>query len=247
MAALATLGETVNKVLGHANVQIVHARTTNPSVSPFISARRTIAEARRANAGLGDYIDAKSRQSGATTKTVATILRLAELDGRPGLRICEIGPGSGRYAEKIIAALHPVEYQVYESAGDWLPRLRTLPQVVIQRCDGRHLAGTSSGSIDLVHADKVFVYVPFHVTLSYLDEMSRVVRIGGTVAFDVVTERCLDKGTVDEWIRDGTIYTPAPRRWTIRHLASRGLRLMGSELIPMTGHHTELLVFRKES
>ena len=75
--------------------------------------------------------------------------------------VCEIGPGSGRYAEEVIAALHPDTYEVYETATDWLPYLRKLPNAVIRACDGHTLSQTSSASVDLVHAQKVFVYLQF--------------------------------------------------------------------------------------
>ena len=111
--------------------------------------------------------------------------------------MCEIGAGSGRFAEEVIAALHPDRYEVYETARDWLPWLSRLPGAVIQKCDGRTLSQTPDGSIDLVHAHKVFVYIEFCITAGYLEEMARVVRPGSVVAFDIVTEECLE----DEGVR----------------------------------------------
>jgi hypothetical protein len=32
--------------------------------------------------------------------------------------VCEIGVGSGRFAEEVIAALHPDRYEIYETARD---------------------------------------------------------------------------------------------------------------------------------
>jgi hypothetical protein len=109
------------------------------------------------------------------------------------------------------------------------------------------LAGTGTASVDLIHANKLFVYVPFYVTLCYLNEMARTVRDGGVVAFDIVTERCLDESLIEEWTTRGTIYTPISRQWTVDYLAKRGLRLLGSDMIPLTGHETELMVFCKEA
>jgi SAM-dependent methyltransferase len=127
------------------------------------------------------------------------LARLAE----PVQRVCEIGPGSGRYAEKVIAAVHPKVYEIYETATDWLPHLKTLPGAVIQPCDGRTLASTPSASLDLVHAQKAFVYLDFATTVGYFREMARVVRPGGVVAFDIVSERCLDEEILDMWVNVG--------------------------------------------
>jgi len=115
-------------------------------------------------------------------------------------------------------------------------------------CDGHTLAHTPSASVDLVHANKVFVYLPFAAVAGYLNEMARVVRPGGAVAFDVVTEGCLDDHTVNSWIAaHGSFYLPIPRPWVLDYLAARGLTLHGSWFVPMTGGRTELLVFRRET
>ncbi len=102
-------------------------------------------------------------------------------------------------------------YEIYETAKDWLPHLSQLPNIVVRDCDGHTLSQTRDASVDLVHAHKVFVYLEFYATAGYLKEMARVVRPGGTVAFDIVTEGCLDDETVGTWARDGTIYRPVPR------------------------------------
>lgn len=234
----------INASLRPLGVQVVRGRTADPGIKTFLSARQTIAAARRAGLSVSDYIDREHAVEGATAKTVDAMLRLAELTG-PVDRVCEIGPGSGRYAEKVIAALHPGTYEAYETATDWWPHLRTLENLVTQACDGHTLAATASSSVDLVHAHKVFVYVPFATTVGYLVEMARVVRPGGTVAFDIVSEGCLDDRTVERWAADGTIFLPVPRGWVVDFLAARGLTLLGNEFVPMTSGRTELLVFRK--
>ena len=99
-------------------------------------------------------------------------------------------------AEEIIPALSPDRHEVYQTASDWLPWLSKLPNVVLQDCDGHTLSRTPDGSVDLVHAHKLFVYCEFFTTVGYLEEMARVVRPGGAVAFDIVTEECLDDETV---------------------------------------------------
>ncbi len=234
---------TLNRVLRPLNVQVIKGRTTDPAVQNFISARKTMAAARAAGLSVTDYVDRTFAIAGATAETVDAMIRLAGLSSAH--RVCEIGPGTGRYSEKVIAALAPDAYEVYETAPDWLHHLASLPRVVIQPCDGHTLTPTASESIDLVHAHKIFVYIPFEATMGYLNEMVRVVRPGGAIAFDVLTEQCLTDDVLKLWIAEGTIFRPIPREWLIEYLGRRGMSFPGSFVAPMTDGRTELLVFRK--
>lgn len=246
MSLLNHVHDRVNGALRPLGVQVVRGYSTDPAIQPFLSARRTVAAAKRAGLSVEDYIDSYSAEPGATSTTVDTMLRLADLGDRAE-RVCEIGAGSGRYAARVIAALHPDVYEVYETAQDWLPHLRGMPSVVTQPTDGHSLGHTATASVDLVHAHKIFVYIPFITTVGYLEEMARVVRPGGTLAFDIVNEKCMDEAATKKWVKDGaTIYCLTPRTWTIDLLARSGLSLLGSELIPLSGASTELLVFRRE-
>jgi ubiquinone/menaquinone biosynthesis C-methylase UbiE len=242
----AKLAKPLNDALRPLHVQLVSGTSPDPAVQDFISARKTIAAAQGAGLPLGTYIDQTYAQPGTTPNTVKAMLELASL-GDTCERVCEIGPGSGRYAEEVIANLHPGAYEIYETAKDWLPYLRKLPNAVIRDCDGHTLAQTRSASVDLVHAQKVFVYLEFYATAGYLDEMARVVRPGGAVAFDVVTEASLDDKTIEAWTKHGTIYHPVSRVWVVEFLQRRGLTLSGSYFAPLTPPATtELLVFRRE-
>ncbi len=237
----------VNKAVRPLGVQVVRGYSGDPAVKPFLSARKTMSAARRAGLSLCDYIDQLSAELGATAETVRALLRLADL-GDSASRVCEIGPGTGRYAERVIAELKPEVYEVYETAADWTPHLRELPAVKLMPADGRSLSPTATGTIDLVHAQKVFVYLPFVVTLGYLKEMARVVRPGGAVAFDIVTENCMDEAATERWVAESAIlYLMMPRQWTIDLLDRYGLTLLGSAFAPLSGGRTELLVFRKRT
>jgi SAM-dependent methyltransferase len=246
MSLRSSLGYALNAALSPLNVQLVAGTSTDPAVKTFIPARNTIAAAKRAGLPLGTYIDNRWVEPGATGKVVSEMLELADLPQKVRA-VCEIGPGSGRFVEEVTAALHPDVYEIYETARDWLPRLRTLPNTILRDCDGRSLRDTADASIDLVHAQKVFVYLRFYVVASYLEEMARVVRPGGVVAFDVATEPCLDEATVRSWVTDGTIYSPFPRTWAIGFMRRRGLSLLGSCFTPMPPGTAELLVFRRNA
>ncbi len=243
MSILGTARGVVNSVLRPFNVQVVRGRTDDPAVQSFIPARTTIAAARAAGVSVGDYVDGRFSAPGTSARTVDALVRMSGLSSAQ--RVCEIGPGTGRYAEKVIAALKPDAYEIYETATDWLPHLRKLPNAVIQPCDGHTLTPTTSASVDLVHANKVFVYLPFEAVVGYLNEMVRVARPGGTIAFDVVTEPCLTDDVVQAWSREGTLFRPLPREWLIDYLRRRGASLTGSHFAQLIDSQTELLVFRK--
>jgi SAM-dependent methyltransferase len=236
----------VNGALRPLGIQVTRTRSSDPAVQPFLPARKTIAAAKRAGLPVGDYLDRYSAEPEATARAVQALLRIGGL-GNEVERACEIGPGSGRYAEKVIAALQPSSYEIYETAVDWLPHLHTsLPNVVVRPADGRTLSSTASESVDLVQAHKLFVYIPFVASVGYMEEMARVVRPGGIVAFDIVTEDCLDEKATQTWLAENAmIYRVTPRAWTIDLLARRGLTLLGSHFEALSGASTELLVFRK--
>lgn len=245
MSAVSWSKDMVNSALRPLNVQVIHARSADPAVRSFISARRTVAEAEKAGLSVGDYVDLTYSEPGTTATTVEAMLKIADLGPDSTERVCEIGPGTGRYLEKVSAALRPKVYEVYETADDWLPYLRTLPGVQVLPSDGRTLASTDSASVDLVHAQKVFVYLEFWVTASYLAEMARVVRPGGVVAFDIVSEDCIDDQVLAEWIRSGSIFRPVPREWVTAFLGRQGLTYLGSHVTRLTEGNSELMVFRR--
>jgi hypothetical protein len=245
MSFRARLAKPVNDALRPLHVQLVSGTSPDPAIKDFLAARKTMAAARKAGLPLGTYIDRTFAKPGSTPETVQAMLKLADLQENHET-VCEIGPGSGRYAEEVIAALHPARYEIYETARDWLPHLRQLPNAVTMKCDGRTLAETPSGSVDLVHAQKVFVYLEFYAVAGYLEEMARVVRPGGAVAFDIVTEECLDDEIVREWVRVASFYHPVPRMWAVRFMERRGLTLRGSHFSPLPPGTAELLVFRRD-
>jgi ubiquinone/menaquinone biosynthesis C-methylase UbiE len=245
MSLRSMAAKPVNKMLRPMRVQLVPGRWTDPAVESFISARKTTAAAQKAGLSVSAYIDHTFAKPGTTEAAVDAMLELAKL---PKYEVvCEIGPGTGRYAEKVIAAVRPGTYEIYETAHDWLPHLRRLPNAAIRDCDGRTLSQTTDASVDLVHAQKIFVYLQFYVVAGYLAEMARVVRPGGAIAFDIVTEDCLDDETVAEWSRVGTLFRPISRSWTIDYLGKRGLTLTGSHITALPVGTSELMVFHREA
>ena len=238
----------VNQVLRPFGVQMVRGFTTDPLISPFLPARRTIKRAAEAGLSVGDYLDNYSSEPGATAETVGVMLEATGLPDTAEVgRVLEIGPGSGRYTTRVMSALRPRNYEVYETAPDWVRYLRgEFPEVTFRPADGHTLASTGSSSVDLVHSHKLLCYIPFVTAVCYLDEMARVVRPGGTVAFDLITDDCMDSQMTKTWLAEparGAIYTVAPRDWVLHFMAQRDLELTRSHFVPLSGGRTELLVF----
>lgn len=247
MSVRSTMKKAANAGLRPLRVQLIAGTTADPAVETFISARKTVTAAGKSGLSVGEYIDKTYVTPGATAGLIDEMLKIAGLSEADNCEtICEIGPGSGRFAEVLIAKLNPRTYEIYETARDWMPHLRKLPRVVVRNCDGHSLSDTPDGSVDLVHAQKVFVYLRFYVVIGYLEEMARVVRPGGVVAFDVVTESCLDEEMARSWAQNGTIYHTCSRDWIVESMRARGLTLVGSCFTPLRPGRSELLVFRRD-
>jgi hypothetical protein len=166
-------------------------------------------------------------------------------------RVCEIGPGSGRYLEKILKICNPKYYEIYETANEWEKWLVQKYNVIPFPTDGRSLSHTPSQSIDLVQAHKVLPGQPSLWICQYFLEMARVVRDGGKVVFDIVTEECLDDITLETWIRSGAGYQHypclMPKQYAIDLFCKQGFSFVGSFFIPMEPGKTECMVFAKKS
>ncbi|WP_210264933.1 methyltransferase domain-containing protein [Bradyrhizobium archetypum] len=75
--------------------------------------------------------------------------------------------------------------------------------VLSQPTDGTSLQATPTSSIDLLQAHKVLSTVTFVTTAGYWCEMDRVLKPGGYIVFDAMTERCLSPATIEAWARRG--------------------------------------------
>jgi hypothetical protein len=168
---------------------------------------------------------------------------------RPIRTVVEIGPGSGRYLEKILAACSPARYEVYETAAPWAAHVARKYNAISHSTDGKSLEATPTASADLVQAHKVFSSITFMATCRYWPEIVRIARPGGYVVFDLMTERCLDPETLDRWaasgIDAGAYPAAVPAGAATRYFTERGFALVGSFLVPMGPGHTETFVFRK--
>jgi hypothetical protein len=209
----------------------------------------TLRDATVAGMSVGDYIETKYNVEGAAQATMDQLAALGVFSGSIQ-HVCEIGPGSGRYLEKTLTTCHPSLYEIYETATEWAAWLVRTYGVMLRPTDGRTLSATASRSVDLVHAHKVMAVTPTLVTCSYLAEMARVVRPGGKVVFDVMTERCMEDSTIEGYLegetgaaRHGVYPAMMPRQFVIDFLLRRGLLLLGSFLVINAPGFTECMAF----
>ncbi len=235
--------ESINSVLAHAGLKLVRSDRVHEDYLPF---RVTLRDAQRSGLTLGDYIDVKYNVPGTTEETIERMAELGVFDNRLE-RICEIGPGSGRYLAKVKGLTVPQLYEIYETAAPWRKYLAETYGVVARHTDGQTLAETPSGSIDLLHSHKVFVGLPIFTTLHYFTEIARVVQVGGKVVFDIQSETCLDDAMLERWlqVREPYAKSVVPRDWALAFFARRGFRFDGAFKIAMLPGVTEYLVFTR--
>lgn len=240
---------TANYVLAPVGLELSRSGHDWGDVSTFIPFEETMAEAEKSGLPLGDYIDARQGIAGATQATINEMKSLGVFQ-QPVGTVLEIGPGSGRYLEKTLRECSPERYEIYETAPQWVSYLTKHYPVASLPTDGTSLGPTPTASIDLVHAHKVFSTVTFATTVGYWCEIDRVLKPGGHVVFDIMTERCLPAETITSWAGRGipshSSYPAAmPSKAADSFFTARGFEVIGSFLSPMPPGQTEVFVFRK--
>ncbi len=191
------LGHPVRALLGMAGYRLVPVRDR---VGPYIDARETISAATARGLSVCEYVEELWDQRGVTDRVIAELKKNGSLSHTD--RVCEIGPGTGRYLERVIREVGPHTYDIYEIADDWAEWLSKTysPPVVRQPADGHTLSHTPSGSCGLVHAHGVFVSLPLLHAFEYFAEMARVCAPGGYVAFDIFLPSQFSASRIRKWL-----------------------------------------------
>jgi len=242
-----TARRAVNVLLGVAGLEVVRRErgwAGDRDFADYIPHREVVRRARESGLSVGDFIDATYNVPGATQTTIDQMVALGVF-ADPVERVCEIGPGSGRYLQKTIELCHPKSYEIYETATEWRDWLVRTYGVTAHQPDGSTLSQTPDRSVDLVHAHKVLYGLRITTLCRYLTEMARVVRPGGSVVFDVLTEDCLDSQTLEKWWASGARHasTMTAYQFTVDYLTRLGLTLVGTFTIPMAPGVTRYFVF----
>jgi SAM-dependent methyltransferase len=178
---------------------------SGPCSGGYISARKTLAAARKNHLSVREYVESIWGIQGETARVIMKMVDAGVLQ-QSDLRILEIGAGTGRYTELVLTNSEPSSYEIYEVAKDWRKYLRDAYPVTVHRADGVSLKHTQAQSIDVVHAHGVFVYLPFLTAYRYWLEMWRVARPGSYVVFDIYSERCFEDPFIGRWLNSEHFY-----------------------------------------
>jgi SAM-dependent methyltransferase len=214
-------GRIANRFLSMLNLEL---KRKQPNSYGYIPAIETVTMARRDGVSVGDYVERLWGVSGLT-KSIIDRLYVTGCFARC-TRVCEIGPGTGRYLALTIKAAKPLEYEFYETAQDWAEWLHLTYGPIARRrhADGLRLKETETASCSLVCSYGVFVYLPFLHTFRYLAECERVVANGGYIVFDCFTEEEFRPDLLDRWQRHALYPVIIPREILMRQC--QGLSLV---------------------
>jgi Methyltransferase domain len=195
---------------------------THQPFTEFMDFKVTLQTAKRKNLTVGDYIDNPRRVDGLTpTEWTLKAMKEAGVFANPLQKICEIGPGSGRYLIKTHDEAPTAAAEIYETSAKWRAWLvANNPWITAKQCDGRTLSKTSSGTVDLVQAHRVFPGLSCLNLFSYWNEMIRVLRPGGYAVFDILSEAAFSNANLNAFERE--------RAWTWSwepHIMPRGFAL----------------------
>lgn len=188
-----TLGRLLNSFLSRWNYQITRLN--------FLNASDLKRRSRLKNMTIPDFVEYEDSLTnkcklGKSKRVIDRIFsHLIGASSFP-LSILEIGPGTARYTDKVLKKYPNCKYEIYETALDWADYIKKTyaksADFTIQKANGKNLSATPDEVCDVSHAHAVFVYLPHCITLSYLDEMVRVTKKGGLIAFDLFFDRAFD-------------------------------------------------------
>lgn len=221
--------------------------------SEFIDFKLTLGAAKAAGISVGEFLEYRHIVGPKTAleQTIDGLAALGVFDGNIE-RVCEIGPGSGRYMERTMARCKPTHYEIYETSREWRDWLVKKYGVTGRKSDWRTLSETATASVDLVQAHKVFPGLASLIMLSYFCEMARVVRNRGWIVFDVMTERCFDPANLQAWFDVNPWewdWSPriCPLQYVVDMFAGFGVTYVGGFLVPLHPAVTECLVFHRNN
>ena len=170
-------------------------------VGGYIDCLSTVSAAREEGLSICEYVESLWGQKGETDRIIDHMQRIGCF--KIINTVCEIGPGTGRYLQKILDIAKSDKYLIYETAEDWAIWLSKELHVQRREADGKTLHFEPDCSCDLVHAHGVFVYLKFLQSFKYFKEMIRVCRPGGYIVFDFYSEQSFGTNMINRWLKTG--------------------------------------------
>lgn len=177
-------------------------KTKNEWIGNFVNATEIIQKAKSKCMDVREYLEELYFDVGQTDAVIAEMKNYGCLEYCDC--VCEIGPGTGGYLEKVLKHIQPKQYHIYETDSMWADFLekKYSPKVVRMQADGRTLSYTQDASCGLVHAHGVFVYLkrPLYI-FEYFLEMVRICNPNGFVVLDFFSDEYFDTSEIKIWLK----------------------------------------------
>jgi phospholipid N-methyltransferase len=164
----------------------------------YIDAKEVITKAKLSGKSICEYVEELWNIKGNTDAICSRIKQSGAL--KHCTEVCEIGPGTGRYLERILKEVKPSYYHIFEIDPDWRDWLKNTYNVVAHPADGHSLSSLNDNQVGLVHAHGVFVYLPFLNSFEYFKEMIRKCDNKGYIVFDIYSDKEWDEKTIEIWL-----------------------------------------------
>jgi len=193
----------------------------------YIDCAQTVSAASAKGMSVREYVEEMWNIPGRTDRTIEQMRKAGSLVHCK--RVCEIGPGTGVYLERVIEQVSPEVYDVYETADDWASWITQTygERIVRQPADGHTLRQTPSGSAGLVHAHSVFVYLKLLHAFEYFTEMTRICLDKGYIVFDFFSEETFPVEVVNRWLESPDRYPVVlPYSTVLRFFEGKGFQLV---------------------
>lgn len=231
----------ISGVFGYS---IISRKVSQQNVYCF--AATTLQAAKSRGQSVRAYVEELWEQQGCTEKVLQEMRQTGCLETWD--RICEIGPGTGRYLELVLQACSPKQYDIYEIADDWATYLAQTyaPIVVRQPTDGKTLSSTPTASCGLVHVHGVFVYLPFLHAFEYFAEMDRICAPQGYLVFDFYPDQDFTLDMIKHWLSFPERYPVIlPQQRIVEYFQDIGYRLIREFKNKHSHSYSHYLILRK--
>lgn len=245
------LKSAVQRALGVAGLRLSRIPKEADAPKEYIEASM-IEAARNAGMYVGDYAEAQWGEVGRSRSIVDTLYR-------PRLKenstVLEAGPGTGMFARKVLEHIPSGKMHLYEIDPYWKKflagMLETDSRVQVHETSGYSYDDIPDESIDLYHANGVFVYTSHMVTCRNLLEAVRITRRGGAIAFDFFNMEEVPE--IFEFVRLNAFPQPQ-EHWKLNSLSffkafmsQQGCSLEATHQVKMANFHSLYSVFRKST